>query len=193
MDFPGRCNTALPTRTLHCGHNQVSPTEQRRSKESEAYYMPIATSSKSEKMQTPEKLLQPPVSHPVWHRAWTWYQNKCIEWQLQRDELINGPCTRANNHNKSSRLLSLPAEIRDAIYKLAIEPEYKLQNIAWRHLFCVGIFDRTRGFYPDEAVLLVSRDVYRETRLMYEFAVRQFWSQSFLHLEVTQYRSDASW
>ena len=106
------------------------------------------------------------------------FRDKCIEYQLKRDQRRFGPISQVNIHNQQScPLLNLPAELRNAIWKLAIVPYYDTKKHAFTH-----INDRSLNVYPDRSILAASRTIRAETHAMYDHAVGRFWEESSLCL-----------
>jgi hypothetical protein len=106
------------------------------------------------------------------------FRDKCIEYQLKRDQRRFGPISQANVHNQHNcPLLNLPAELRNAIWELAILPYYDTKKHVFTH-----IYDRSLDVYPDRSVLAASRSIRTETQAIYDHAVARFWAESSLRL-----------
>lgn len=118
-----------------------------------------------------------------------WYHDKCIKWQLAQDALRGGLLASLNLQNQQNRLLSLPAEVRNTVWELAILPSRDPNPVA-SHGSYVCIFDRSTEVYPGASVLLISRDIYRETLQMYAHFVSRYWMDWSFHLEVESYTNE---
>ena len=136
-----------------------------------------------------ERLLWPLPKSPMQSRQRSitkFSRNKWIDFQLRRDSRRRGPLTQATMLNHKSPLLRLPAELRNAIWELAIAPRYTLID---RH--SIDIYDRFEAFFPEHTLLLVSRILYAEVLPMYAHAMKQLWAKSQFRFQL--YHRFQSW